>query len=146
MTRAFFDLGQPQTATRKNALDYDALASASSFYTYVGNDPVGKTDPTAMAMTNECTSGSGSNLAGGDPSVACSSSQLTNDPTLGKQPGGEQVTIPQTGQHCSWRRLSKVNPTSNPNPHHWKNRRGLRHRSNHYPPKIRGKQTSWFVN
>jgi hypothetical protein len=50
----FEQLRQTHIATRKNALDYDASASASSFYTYVGNDPEDRVDPMGL----KCNTGS----------------------------------------------------------------------------------------
>ena len=61
--RAFEQLSQAHIAPRKNAFDDGAGVSASAFYTYVGNDPTDKTDPTGMFScvsngdgTSTCTS------------------------------------------------------------------------------------------
>jgi hypothetical protein len=43
--RVFEQLSQAHISIRKNAFDYGAFASASAFYTYVGNDPGDKFDP-----------------------------------------------------------------------------------------------------
>jgi len=51
-TRARVFVNHPQAIlTRwKNAFDYDACATGPSFYTYVGNDPTDRIDPTGKSM------------------------------------------------------------------------------------------------
>src|SRR5262249_33626381 len=73
-----------------------------NLYTYVGNDPTNKTDPTGMSVG--CSEGTGSNIktssgSSGDPSVACGATESRDHPeghTPGKKAGHSQSAAGRT--------------------------------------------------
>jgi hypothetical protein len=76
--RAFFEHPQAVIASRKKPSGYDERASATAFYTYVGNDPTDHTDPTGMVCNAEGT------LCTSDVAPKSTSTNVQNTPATDK--------------------------------------------------------------